>query len=72
MPNQIEIKNGTLIIELPIEPPRRSKSSGKTYIIASTHGFRRTGVVFEGHEIYLSLNAGFYPPLKVRKKKAWK
>jgi hypothetical protein len=37
---QSKIKNGNLVIELPLEKPRPSKT-GKTLLIASTRGVKR-------------------------------
>ena len=55
-----EIRSGQLIIKLPLEKPKLSKS-GKTTIIASTHGFRKLGVRLNGNqEVYVTVNAGVY------------
>jgi hypothetical protein len=53
------IKGKVLIIELPLEEPKRSHS-GKTDVIASTHGFRRIGVQVEGKDVFASINAAIY------------
>jgi len=50
------IKDGKLLIEIPLAEPTPSKS-GKTLIISSTHGPVRTGVEIEGKEIVVNLNA---------------
>jgi hypothetical protein len=70
MLKKVAVKNRSLMIELPIETPRPSKSSGKTWVIASTHGFRRTGVLFKRkHEIYVVVNACYYASPKEQKAK---
>ena len=52
--------NKSLIIELPIERPRRS-ASGKTRLIASTHGRLVTNEDYEGKPIVVVASAYFYP-----------
>jgi len=51
-----EVKNGKLIIEIELEKPTLS-SSGKSMVVASTHGFTKTSAVVDGKEISLSINA---------------
>ena len=59
---QAKIRAGALVLKLPLEKPKLSKS-GKTRVIASTHGFRRIGVRLEdGQEIYVAANACVYIP----------
>lgn len=57
---KVLIREESLIVKLPLEKPRPSRSSGKTEVIASTHGFRPTGVSFRGEEVYLAANACIY------------
>jgi len=58
---------GILRIELPIETPRPS-ASGKTMLIASSHGVKRTNVFVKRKEISIVVNAFVYPEMKTRKK----
>jgi len=53
-----------LKIELPLEKPIRSKS-GKTTLVASTHGVITTPVRYKGRNIALVANAFVYPKRKV-------
>jgi len=55
---QATVKEGNLIIVIPakVKNPPVSKS-GKTRIVASTHGFTRTDVEVEGERVAISLNA---------------
>ena len=46
----------TMIIEISLQPPTPSKS-GKTKVIASTHGNVQVGTKYQGKEITLGLNA---------------
>jgi hypothetical protein len=52
---QANIKNGTLIVEVEVEPYR--SASGKSLVIASTHGNVKTGCIYEGKEVTIGLNA---------------
>jgi hypothetical protein len=49
-----------LKIYLPLEKPHASKS-GKTMLIASTYGVKRTTVEYEGRQIVVVANAFIYP-----------
>ena len=50
------IKNGKLVIELPLQTPTLSKS-GKTHIVASTGGFASTTAEINGKIVKISVNA---------------
>jgi len=50
----------SLIVEVPIEKARLSGSE-KTWVIASSHGVKRTNVFHDGKEIAVTLNAFIYP-----------
>jgi hypothetical protein len=52
----VEIKNGKLCIEIDLETPTPS-SSGKTLVVASTHGNSVTSVMIEGKPVTIGLNA---------------
>ena len=56
-----QIRSGALVLTLPLEQPKLSKS-GKTRVIASTHGFRKVGVQLKGNDVYATANACLYPP----------
>jgi hypothetical protein len=61
---QGKIRAGLLILSLPLEKPKLSKS-GKTRVIATTHGFRKIGVRLDGdQEVYATANACVYVPRK--------
>lgn len=51
-----EVKDGNLIITMPLTAPRPSKS-GKTLIVASTSGFVGTEATVDGKSISVSINA---------------
>ena len=52
----VEINNGKLCIEIDLETPTPS-SSGKTLVVASTHGNTVTNVMIEGKPVTIGLNA---------------
>ena len=56
MAMHVEIKNGKLCIEIDLEKPTPS-SSGKTLVVASTHGNTVTNVMVEGKPVTIGLNA---------------
>jgi hypothetical protein len=51
-----EIKDGNLVITIPMQQPTPS-ASGKTLVVASTRGNVKTGVMVQGKEITIGLNA---------------
>jgi hypothetical protein len=54
------IENGNVVIELPLEKPRRS-STGKTLLIASTRGVKRSDSMFKGRRVSIVANAFIFP-----------
>lgn len=51
-----KIENGNLIITIPMGTPAPS-ASGKTILLASTHGAKPCGLEHNGKQVQLSLNA---------------
>ena len=56
----VKLENNILKIEVPLEKPRPSKS-GKTQVVASSHGLITTDVKYKGTHVVLNLNALIYP-----------
>ena len=56
----VRIKNGKLLIELPLEKPRRS-ATGKTLLIASTHGVQNSNTEYKGKTVSCVANAFIFP-----------
>jgi len=54
-----KIKNGELVITLPVELTRRS-SKGKTIVIATTRGVRLTNARFQGRVVSVAAKAFIY------------
>ncbi len=53
---KVTVKDGNLVIEMPLGDTRPSKS-GKTLIVAGTGGFKSTEAKVDGKTVMLSLNA---------------
>jgi len=52
----IKIENGFLVIKLPIQAPVPS-STGKTLVVASTHGNQQTAALIDGKPVIVGVNA---------------
>lgn len=53
-----EIKNGNLIIPLPLQTPQRS-ASGKTMVLATSRGNVKTDLIYQGQPVTVGVNAYF-------------
>ena len=51
-----KIENGNLVLTIPLQPPTPS-ASGKTLVVASTHGNQTTQALIDGKPIVIGLNA---------------
>jgi hypothetical protein len=51
-----EIKDGMLIIMLPMQTPTPS-STGKTLVVASSHGNQKTALEVNGKSVKIGVNA---------------
>ncbi len=51
-----EIKGNNLVITIELQKPTLS-TSGKTKVVASTHGNKETDVVIEGKRVIIGVNA---------------
>ena len=56
----VKVEKDKLVIELTLEEPWKS-STGKTLLVASTHGVQRTTARFEGKPISIVVNAFVNP-----------
>jgi hypothetical protein len=56
MPMKVEIKDNKLFIEIDLEKPTPS-ASGKTLVVASTHGNTVTTAEVDGKPVIVGLNA---------------
>jgi hypothetical protein len=55
----VEIKNGELIIKIKMQEPAPS-ASGKTLVVASTHGSVATTATVNGKPVVIGLNLNAY------------
>ena len=55
-----EIKDGKLVITIDMQDPEPS-ASGKTLVVASTHGNMNSGVKVQGKDVIIGLNAYIKP-----------
>lgn len=53
---EVKIENGKLIISIELQKPTPS-ASGKTLVVATTHGNMPTECVIEGKTVVIGLNA---------------
>ena len=54
---QATIKNGKLLIEIDLQTPPAPSASGKTLVVASTHGNQTTSLMIEGQSVVIGVNA---------------
>jgi hypothetical protein len=57
----VSIKNGKLVIELPLNEQPTPSASGKTLVVASTHGNIATTAVVNGKPVVIGVNAYIKP-----------
>jgi len=51
------IENGELVIRIPVQDPPVPSASGKTLVVASSHGNQPTTVMVQGKPVTIGLNA---------------
>lgn len=54
---KVEIKDGNLVITLPMAANPVASASGKTLVVASTHGNVKTEVQVNGKPVVVGVNA---------------
>ena len=57
----VNIIDDKLVIELPVNEPLVKSKSGKTLVVASSHGNQRVNAELNGKQININLNAYVYP-----------
>ncbi len=53
----VTVKDGRLLISIPVNAAPTPSASGKTLVVASTHGNLKTSVLVDGKPLTLGLNA---------------
>jgi hypothetical protein len=51
------IENGYLVIRVPMNAKPTPSSTGKTLVVASSHGNKQTEVEIEGRPVFVGVNA---------------
>jgi hypothetical protein len=54
---KVEIKDGILVIEIPVKNPPSLSATGKTLLVASTHGNIPTDTLVDGKPLTVAVNA---------------
>lgn len=54
------VEGNVLVIRLPLETPKPS-TSGKTLVVASSHGNKATEAEVNGQKVVVGVNAYIYP-----------
>ena len=57
---ECKIENGQLVIRIPLQTPTLS-ASGKTKVVATTHGNKETDVLVDGKKVTVGVNAYIKP-----------
>jgi hypothetical protein len=62
IPNKltVTVEDGCLIIRVPLNPKPTRSATGKTLVVASSHGNKETEVQIEGKPVYVGVNAYIY------------
>jgi hypothetical protein len=55
------IEDGCLVIRVPLNPTPVRSATGKTMVVASSHGNKQTEVQVQGQPVYVGVNAYIYP-----------
>ena len=58
------IENGELVIHLPLNKAPLRSASGKTLVVASSHGNQKTEAVVNGQPVIVGVNAYIAPPTR--------
>ncbi|MBA7671145.1 hypothetical protein ES703_79296 [subsurface metagenome] len=54
---EVELKNKKLIITIPVNDKPTPSASGKTLVVASSHGNQKTTAMIDGKPIIVGVNA---------------
>ncbi len=57
---KVELKDGNLVITMPINPNPSPSASGKTLVVASSSGNKQTDVIVNGKNVTIGVNAYIY------------
>ena len=54
---EVELKNKKLIITIPVNDKPTPSASGKTLVVASSHGNQKTTAMIDGKPVIVGVNA---------------
>ena len=54
------IEDGYLVIRVPMNPTPTRSATGKTLVVASSHGNKETELEIEGKAVFVGINAYVY------------
>jgi hypothetical protein len=55
------VEDGFLVIKVPLNPSPVRSATGKTMVVASSHGNKETEVQVQGQSVFVGVNAYIYP-----------
>lgn len=58
-----KVEGNELVIRLPLNSPATKSATGKTMVVASSHGNQPTEAVVDGQQVIVGVNA-YYKPAK--------
>jgi hypothetical protein len=61
---KVTIEGGELVIRLPLHNPPVPSSSGKSLVVATTHGNQQTEAMVNGQPVVLGVNAYIRKPAR--------
>jgi hypothetical protein len=61
---KVTIEDGELVIRLPLNRPPVPSATGKTLVVASTRGNRRTDALIDGRPVVIGVNAYIARPTR--------
>jgi hypothetical protein len=65
---EAKIQGGMLVVRVPLVKPPTLSKSGKTRLVATSHGAQRTSIEIEGKPVHIVLNGFIHiePPRRLR------
>jgi hypothetical protein len=55
------IEDGYLVIRVPLNPTPTRSATGKTLVVASSHGNKQTELEIDGKPVFVGVNAYVHP-----------
>jgi hypothetical protein len=58
------VEGNELVIRVPLNPTPTASSSGKTLVVASSHGNQKTDAVVQGQQVIVGVTAYIHRPAR--------